>query len=211
MECTLILQKEIQSKGLALNGITSAGGRNRWGVFPLRGKFLNIRSATAKRLVDNEEINAINRIMGLKIGITDIQKLRYGRVMVMSDQDSVTGDTPLLLKDLNGQIIIKNIEDLSDNFDNKEGLVKEYGTTNLETWTDKGWTKIKHVMRHKTSKKIYRVLTHTGCVDVTEDHSLLNELGKKLNQMNVKLGKNYYIVFLCLKNIKSKCQKNWNQ
>ena len=188
MECTLILTEGDSAKGLALNGITSAGGRNRWGVFPLRGKFLNIRSATAKQLVDNEEIKAINRIMGLKIGITDIKKLRYGRVMVMSDQDSVTGDTPLLLKDLNGQIIIKNIEDISDNFDNKEGLVKEYGTTNLETWTDKGWTKIKHVMRHKTSKKIYRVLTHTGCVDVTEDHSLLNELGEKIKPNECKIG-----------------------
>ena len=42
-------------------------------------------------------------------------------------------------------------------------------------WTDKGWTKIRSIMRHKVSKPIFRVLTHTGCVDVTEDHSLLNK------------------------------------
>ena len=28
--------------------------------------------------------------------------------------------------------------------------------------------------RHKTIKKIYRISTHTGIVDVSEDHSLLN-------------------------------------
>jgi len=88
MECTLILTEGDSAKGLALNGITSAGGRNKWGVFPLRGKFLNVRSATAAQLIKNEEIIAINRIMGLKIGLTDIKKLRYGRVMVMSDQDT---------------------------------------------------------------------------------------------------------------------------
>jgi hypothetical protein len=32
-------------------------------------------------------------------------------------------------------------------------------------------------MRHKTTKRMYRVLTHTGVVDVTEDHSLLNKEG----------------------------------
>jgi DNA topoisomerase II len=88
MECTLILTEGDSAKGLALNGITSAGGRNKWGVFPLRGKFLNVRCATAAQLIKNEEIIAINRIMGLKIGLTDIRKLRYGRVMVMSDQDT---------------------------------------------------------------------------------------------------------------------------
>ncbi len=87
MECTLILTEGDSAKGLATNGITSAGGTNKWGVFPLRGKFLNVRCATASQLIKNEEILAINRILGLKIGLTDIKKLRYGRVMVMSDQD----------------------------------------------------------------------------------------------------------------------------
>ena len=88
MECTLILTEGDSAKSLALNGITSAGGRNKWGVFPLRGKFINIRNATAAQLVKNEEIIAVNRIMGLKVGMTDITKLRYGKVMLMTDSDS---------------------------------------------------------------------------------------------------------------------------
>lgn len=88
LECTLILTEGDSAKGLALNGITSAGGRNVWGVFPLRGKFLNIRGATAAQLSKNEEIISINQIMGLKEGLVDPTKLRYGKIMIMSDQDT---------------------------------------------------------------------------------------------------------------------------
>jgi DNA polymerase elongation subunit (family B) len=45
---------------------------------------------------------------------------------------------------------------------------------NMKVWTHKGWATVRKIIRHKTIKKIYRVLTHTGLVDVTEDHSLLN-------------------------------------
>ena len=61
---------------------------------------------------------------------------------------------------------------------------KEYGNTNYKVWTDSGWTTIKSVMRHKVSKKIFRVLTHTGVVDVTEDHSLLNKNKEKVSPKN---------------------------
>lgn len=88
MECTLILTEGDSAAGLARDGIPAAGGSNKWGIFPLRGKFLNVRNATAKQLIENEEIKSINRIMGLKIGITDIKKLRYGKIMVLSDQDN---------------------------------------------------------------------------------------------------------------------------
>lgn len=88
MQCTLILTEGDSAKSLALNGIMAAGGRDIWGVFPLRGKFLNVRGATATQLEKNEEIIAINRILGIKPGITDISKLRYGKVMIMTDSDT---------------------------------------------------------------------------------------------------------------------------
>ena len=46
-----------------------------------------------------------------------------------------------------------------------------------DVWTDSGWTKVNQIMRHKVNKKIIRVVTHGGCVDVTEDHSLLDNKG----------------------------------
>jgi len=43
-------------------------------------------------------------------------------------------------------------------------------------------------MRHKTTKRIFRVLTHTGVVDVTEDHSLLNIKGEKITPNDCVIG-----------------------
>lgn len=98
--------------------------------------------------------------------------------------DSVTGDTPLLLK-RNGQIFIHTIESVFTEgtnrseypgfkiFDKTIRLEKEYSLSDYQIWTDAGWIDIKKVIRHRCSKKIYRVLTPTGTVDVTEDHSLI--------------------------------------
>ncbi len=58
----------------------------------------------------------------------------------------------------------------------------------LEVWTESGWTKVNRLIRHKTSKKIYRILTHTGCVDVTEDHSLLDHMGCKIAPKDCVIG-----------------------
>jgi hypothetical protein len=43
-------------------------------------------------------------------------------------------------------------------------------------------------MRHKVNKRIFRILTHTGCVDVTEDHSLLNTQAEKISPKECKVG-----------------------
>ncbi len=100
--------------------------------------------------------------------------------------DSVVGDTPLLLRDLDtGKISIKTIESLSNNWKPYEEFKKfdtnrkdkEQSSTNYQIWSDDGWNDIKRVIRHKTIKNIYRVSTKTGIVDVTEDHSLVNSKG----------------------------------
>ena len=54
-------------------------------------------------------------------------------------------------------------------------------------WSSNGFTNIKWVIQHKTNKKIYRIHTTTGIVDVTEDHSLINEdrIVVKPNQVQI--------------------------
>ena len=99
--------------------------------------------------------------------------------------DSVTGDTPLLLRDKNGSITIKTIEILSQEWSAYDGFKagesnrreKQQAPCDLEIWVKDKWATIHRVIRHKTQKRIYRVNTHQGCVDVTEDHSLINECG----------------------------------
>lgn len=65
-------------------------GRDFYGVFPLKGKLLNVREANSKTLLANEEIQNLIKIIGLQIGknYEDLKSLRYGAIMIMSDQDT---------------------------------------------------------------------------------------------------------------------------
>lgn len=54
-DCTIILTEGDSAKSLALAGIEVVG-RDRYGVFPLRGKFLNVREASPKQISENPEI-----------------------------------------------------------------------------------------------------------------------------------------------------------
>ncbi|KAH7306210.1 hypothetical protein KP509_22G002000 [Ceratopteris richardii] len=87
-DCTLILTEGDSAKALAMSGI-SVVGRNRYGVFPLRGKLLNVREASHKQIMENQEINHIKQILGLQHGkeYTNAKSLRYGHLMIMTDQD----------------------------------------------------------------------------------------------------------------------------
>jgi len=87
-ECTLILTEGDSAATSAISGLKEVG-RERWGVFPLRGKLLNVRDITPQKFNANEELTAIKKILGLEQGrvYKTISELRYGRVMIMADQD----------------------------------------------------------------------------------------------------------------------------
>jgi len=86
-QCTLILTEGDSAKALAIAGL-SVIGRDRYGVFPLRGKLLNVRDATQKQIAENKEIMSIVRVLGLSFGSkVERSRLRYGSVMIMADQD----------------------------------------------------------------------------------------------------------------------------
>jgi DNA topoisomerase-2 len=88
--CTLILTEGDSAKSLAMAGIAVVG-RDYYGCFPLKGKLLNVRDATMAVIQKNEEIKRIVDIMGLKFNTTydqtNVKTLRYGHLMIMSDQD----------------------------------------------------------------------------------------------------------------------------
>lgn len=87
-DCTLILTEGDSAKTLAVAGL-SIVGRDLYGVFPLRGKLLNVREASHKQIMENVEISSIKKILGLQHGKTyeDTSSLRYGHIMIMTDQD----------------------------------------------------------------------------------------------------------------------------
>ena len=86
--CTLILTEGDSAATLALAGL-SVVGRDRYGVFPLRGKLLNVRDASVSSISNNAELTALKQILGLQAGKTykDASSLRYGKVLVMTDAD----------------------------------------------------------------------------------------------------------------------------
>ncbi|KAF3942273.1 hypothetical protein ABW19_dt0203736 [Dactylella cylindrospora] len=89
-QCTLILTEGDSAKALAMSGMEVVG-RDHFGVFPLRGKMLNVRDASADQIAKNAEIQNIKQILGLQhkkvYDEKNVKDLRYGHLMIMTDQD----------------------------------------------------------------------------------------------------------------------------
>ena len=64
-------------------------GRDRYGVFPLKGKLMNVRDTSTHMILANQELQNLIKIMGFYMGkvYTDVKDLRYGSIMIMTDQD----------------------------------------------------------------------------------------------------------------------------
>ena len=88
-ECVLILTEGDSAKALAMAGIEIVG-RDRFGVFPLKGKLLNVREANTKQMMENQEIENLFKIIGLQKNFEyeNLKSLRYGSIMIMTDQDN---------------------------------------------------------------------------------------------------------------------------
>ena len=121
---------------------------------------------------------------------------KYGAEVIYGD--SVTGYTPVIIRH-NNLIKIETIENIARMYGNDIWLTcKEEGKQDkeaceicdVESWTDAGWTKMHRVIRHilADTKKIIRINTHHGIVDVTDDHSLLRNDGTEVSPNNVNIG-----------------------
>lgn len=91
-DCILILCEGLSALSGIVSGLSSED-RNTIGIYPLKGKLLNVRGEQIKKIAENKEISDIKKILGLESGreytsINDVhQCLRYGKIMVMTDQD----------------------------------------------------------------------------------------------------------------------------
>ena len=91
-QCTIIFCEGDSAKAGIVSGLSSTD-RNIFGVYPMKGKIMNVRGETTKKITDNKEIADIKKILGLEAGkeyrtIEQVHSsLRYGRVLFMTDQD----------------------------------------------------------------------------------------------------------------------------
>jgi DNA topoisomerase-2 len=91
-DCMIIFCEGDSAKTGVISGLSSED-RNTIGVYPLKGKVMNVRGETVKKISENKEISEIKKILGLETGreyknIEDVNKhLRYSKVVFMTDQD----------------------------------------------------------------------------------------------------------------------------
>ena len=91
-DCILILCEGLSALSGIVSGLSS-DDRNTIGIYPLKGKLLNVRGEQIKKISENKEISDIKKILGLETGrlyenMADVNKnLRYGKIMYMTDQD----------------------------------------------------------------------------------------------------------------------------
>ena len=114
--------------------------------------------------------------------------------------DSVASNTPVYVRFQCGPMVICTIEQLATMYGSGNWRVctqpgkqdKEYCEleTGVESWTEQGWTKLFRVIRHVLvdHKKMYRIITLNGMVDVTDDHSLLSPNGTEIRPTDCKIG-----------------------
>jgi DNA polymerase delta subunit 1 len=114
--------------------------------------------------------------------------------------DSVSGDTPVLVR-IEGEVRVVSIETLFGMFKSQEypqfksdqpGLFQKQQSVPWETvvdaWTASGWKPLRRTIRHYCLKNMYRIITDSGMVDVTEDHSLLDSNLNQVKPLNVYEG-----------------------
>ena len=91
-ECSIIFCEGDSAKAGIISGLSSED-RNTIGVYPLKGKVMNVRGEAVKKIGENKEIIEIKKILGLENGkdyktIEDVHKsLRYSKIIFMTDQD----------------------------------------------------------------------------------------------------------------------------
>jgi hypothetical protein len=107
--CFLFLAEGDSASSSVIAGLSGVDKPEYYGVFPLRGKPLNVRDVDLSKIRKNEEIKNIINILGLEFGkkYTDTKKLRYGKVVLMADADCVDENTLILTK--RGNVAIKDI------------------------------------------------------------------------------------------------------
>ena len=93
-KCTIIFTEGDSAKTMAISGLAEVG-RDHYGVYPLRGKILNVRDAPTNQVMNCAVLNDIKQIIGLQVNTdyikqyekTGVWPLRYGQIMIMTDQD----------------------------------------------------------------------------------------------------------------------------
>lgn len=92
-KCTLFITEGDSAKSFADTIISKIpNGRDFYGSFAIKGKFINVQKETTKRVNENKEVQMLKKILNLAFGVDysdeeNRKLLRYGKVCIISDAD----------------------------------------------------------------------------------------------------------------------------
>jgi DNA topoisomerase-2 len=86
-KCSLFIM-EGDSAVTSFLSVRGGKQKNFLAAYPLRGKFLNVYDMESNKVIKNNEVQELLSILGLRLSDSDITDLRYGRIMILADQDT---------------------------------------------------------------------------------------------------------------------------
>jgi len=166
--------------------------------------FYEVDVAASTTATGRKLLTYAKRMVEEVYGNAECQTSKHGVVYTRAEYvygDSVAAHTPVYVR-FDGAINVCPIEALAEKYGvnpNEWTDCKEDGKQTkqvcemmcgVETWSDKGWTRLHRVIRHVLAphKKMMRIVSHTGIVDVTDDHSLILSTGEEISPKNVEIG-----------------------
>ena len=166
--------------------------------------FYEVDVAASTTATGRKLLTYAKRMVEEVYGNAQCQTSKYGMVNTRAEYvygDSVAAYTPVYVR-FGGVIDVCPIEALAEKYganpDNWTQCKEDGKQTKevcemmcgVETWSEKGWTRLHRVIRHVLAphKKMMRIVTHTGIVDVTDDHSLILVNGEEISPKNVEIG-----------------------